>query len=145
MWSSRIWLSIIALVSAAMIVWALVSDNVLSPISLASASLIELITHGIGLGIITLFWLYFFFRPRGGSVVIGSRLALSVCAFLLGAYVAMGLLHFGVIAPLPLSRLKTEEFILFVVCVGLPVVIWSIVFFVTRGKEKTARSLPSYW
>ncbi len=137
MWSSRVWLSITALVSAAMIVWALVSDdNGLSPISFASASLIELVTHGIGLVMITLFWLYLFVRSRGGSVKIGSRFALSVCAFLLGADVAMGLLHFRVITPLPLSRLKTEEFILFVVCIALPVVIWSIVFFVTRRKEK---------
>ena len=137
MWSSRVWLSITALVSAAMIVWALVSDdNGLSPISFASASLIELVTHGIGLVMITLFWLYFFLRSRGRSVVIGSRIALSVCAFLLGADVAMGLLHFRIITPLPLSRLKTEEFILFVVCIALPVVIWSIVFFVTRRKEK---------
>ena len=140
MWSSRVWLSITALLSAVMIVWTLVSVKVLSPVNFGAAGSWELFAYGVGFLIPALFWLHIFFRPRGQSVIIGGRFALSVGAFLVGAEAAMVLLYFKAITPLPLSKLPTWEFALFVVCIALSVLIWPIIFFVNRGQKQNFNS-----
>ncbi len=138
--SSRVWLSIAALLSGITGVWAAVSLDLLSPIRFGTLSQLELLACGLGFVIPLCFWGHIFFRPRGRLVVFGSRLSLSVSAFICGAWIAMVLLHLRVVLPLSVANVPTLDFVLFVVGTVLPVVIWFSIFFVQRSNEEDARS-----
>ena len=135
---SRIWLSITALLFGVMGVWTLVSMNVLSPVDFGRGS-VELLGHGLGSVMLGFFWLQLFFRQRGQFVIIGSRLALSASAFLLGAEAGLILMHIKVISPLDLNWLPASELALLAACTALLAVIWLTLFFADRVLEKKFR------
>ena len=138
--SSRVWLSIAALLSGITGIWAAVSLDLLSPIRFGTLSQLELLACGIGFLIPLCFWGLIFFRQRGRLVLIGSRFPLSLSGFICGAWIVMVLLHLRVILPLSVSNVPTLDFVLFVVGTALPVVIWFSIFFVKRTHEEDARS-----
>ena len=126
--SSRIWLSITALLSGAMSLWAAVSLNQVSPINFGALSPLELLACIVGYAIPPFLWAHLFFRQRGQYVVIGSRIPLSVSAFLCGAGAVMALLELGIIPLLSALHLPTLDFVLFVVGVVLPILVWLSIF-----------------
>ncbi len=77
MLSSRLWLSLSALLLGLMTTWSLVSFGLLAPIDFLSLPPFSLLLHGIA-GLVPLVtWFYIFCRPRRSQVMLGSRSVLS--------------------------------------------------------------------
>ncbi len=62
-----------------------------------------------------------------------SRVLLSICAFLFGGMVVLGLISIGTLEPVSLGRASLLEEIAFLAIAGLPVIGWFAVFYRTPG------------
>ncbi len=128
MLNSRIFLSIIAFMSAIILIWLLVSFAVLEPIVFATISLIKLIYFTFVVVCYVYFWIYFYRRPRGSKTYVDGRTALSVSAFIVGGSTGYVLIDLGSLAPWNISEFETGSFAIFVAATVLPVMTWLVVF-----------------
>ena len=61
----------------------------------------------------------------------GSRVSLSICAFLFGGVVVFGLISTGTLEPVSLGHASMFEKIVFMLLGGLPLIGWCATFFKT--------------
>jgi len=136
--NSRILLSIIAFLSAVMVIWMLVSLGVLEPLNIETLSPPKLVYFVSVFLIYAYFWAYFFRRPRGSKTVIDGRTALSVSAFIVGGITGFALIELGIIVPQNTSRLLPWSFAAFVSCTLLPILVWGAIYMKTLRDKKVA-------
>ena len=141
--SSRILLSIIAFLSAVMVIWMLVSLGVLEPLNIETLSPLKLAYFISVLLIYAYFWIYFFRRPRGSKTVIDGRTALSVSSFIVGGTIGYALIELGIIVPQNTSRLLPWSFAAFVSCTLFPMVLWLALYLKTLHEKRVA--LRRFW
>ncbi len=134
MLNSRIWLSMSALVFGAMAAWGLVSFGVVTMIDF-SVPLAGWVSFGVIFAVPVAAWLYFFFRPRGVRVIVGSRGALSVSAFTVGSMLSFLLMFLRIISPFSFAHQSPASFGMFFVCLLVPFVFWVLIFHAHRGRE----------
>lgn len=137
--NSRISLSVVAFVSAILLVWMLVSLGALEAIEFATVSLIKLVYFIFVFVGYVYFWIYFYRRPRGSKTYVDGRAALSVSAFIVGVATGYTLIDFGFLIPLNISELAPGSFAIFVAATVLPVMAWLVVFINTRCRMNLAR------
>lgn len=136
--NSRILLSLIAFLSAVMVIWMLVSLGVLDPLQIATLSAPKLV-YFVSVSLVYLyFWVYFFRRPRGSKTVVDGRTALSVSAFIVGGTIGYALIDLGIIVPQNTSRLLPWSFAIFVSCTLLPILVWGAVYAKSLRDKKEA-------
>ena len=137
--NSRIWLSILALISGFMMVWLMISLRLLFIASFGEKSLLEMAPYAVGVGVPFFLWLHLFFRERGMPVVIGSRFGLSACAYALGAATTFLLIFLGHIEPLYMRFLSTTYLLMLIAGTILPILLWFRLFLSERKKARAAR------
>jgi hypothetical protein len=136
--NSRILLSIIAFLSAVMVIWMLVSLGALEPLNIETLSPPKLAYFVSVFLIYAYFWVYFFRRPRGSKTVIDGRTALSVSAFIVGGISGYALIELEIIVPQNTSRLLPWSFAAFVSCTLLPILVWGAIYVKTLRDKKAA-------
>ncbi len=144
MLNSRIWLSMSAFVFGAMAAWGLTSFGLVTMIDL-TLPLAGWLVFGAIFAVPIVSWLYFFFRPRGVKVIVGSRGALSVSAFTVGSMLSFLLMFLHIISPFSFVYQSPASFGMFVICLIVPFAFWVIVFHANRGLEvvNKRKSSPS--
>ena len=136
--NSRIFLSIVAFLSAIMVIWMLVSLGVLEPLNFVTLSSFKSVYFVSVFVCYVYFWVYFYRRPRGNKTVLDGRTAMSVCAFIVGGITGYALIDLGIFVPQNTTRLLPGTFAIFVSCTVLPLMIWLAAYVKTLRKRKAA-------
>ena len=137
--NSRFWISVSAFFAAAMVIWALFSLTIIS-----FRDIPDLCGPGMCLGFLAacftvaaFSWIYIYKRPRGGIVLVPSRIGLSFTSLVAGVAIAFALIGHGYIEPIDFDTTQTWKFIAFVVATALPIASWSAVFCSSRKPSKS--------
>lgn len=136
--NSRIYLSIIALLSGFMLVYLLFSLAGLGPANVATAGSFKFV---YSVGIVVLygyFWIFFFRRQRASRTLLDGRAALSGSAFILGGAIGYVGIDLGVIASPHTSEFATGNFAIFVGYTMLPILAWLVIYIATLRRKNAA-------